>query len=215
MKRGFLLIMLAITLTGSLFAQQKRWSMRGNTGLSSGGNAEGHRWFEGYYFSFDVGIPLFRGFEVAPTFGYASMLPRTHLDNEWTLVDNAPKVNGGNAKKKSEYGENMGSLSLLLHFKPFDYIKNEKFKRHQIIVGGGYSYVSYSMVRAEFQRKDTKIINIMHYESNRSFLPYYGKVGYNYFFIKKDTMIGLVGSLQGIKKKEAQFLLGFQFGVRF
>jgi hypothetical protein len=214
MKKTVFLLILAIILTGSLFGQQKRWSIRGNAGLSSGGNAEGHRWLEGYYFSFDVGVPLFRGFEVAPTFGYASMLPKTHLDNAWTSVDNELRVNGGKPKKKSEYGENMSSISLLLQFKPFDYIKSEKFKRHQVTLGGGYSFVSYTMVRAEFDKKDSKDLNIMHYESNRSFLPYYGKIGYNYF-LKRDTMIGLVGSLQGIKKKEAQFLLGFQFGVRF
>jgi len=219
MKKGLFLLLLAILLSAGMFAQQKNWSIRGNGGLSSGGKAEGHRWFEGYYFSFDIGVPLFKGFEVAPTFGYASMLPRTHLNNEWTLVgaiatSDGYDIKGGKARKKTQYGENMGSISLLLHIKPFEYIKNEKFKRHQIVLGGGYSYISYTMVRSEFRYVDTKDIDIMAYESNRLFLPYYGKFAYNYM-LKRDTMIGLVGSLQGIKKKEAQFLLGFQFGVKF
>ncbi|MCL2072888.1 MAG: hypothetical protein FWH18_03125 [Marinilabiliaceae bacterium] len=214
MKKRIFLMIFALTFTGVIYSQQKNWSIRANSGLSSGGSAEGHRWFEGYYFSYDVGVPLFKGFEIAPTFGYASMLPATHIYNEWTLPDKEETINGENSKKKSQYGENMGFISLLLHIKPFDYIKNEKFNRHQIILGGGISYVSYTMVRAEYRSKDTKVTDIMAYESKRSFQPYYGKVGYN-FFLKNDTMIGMVGSWQGIKKKEAQFLLGFQFGIRF
>jgi len=198
-----------------MFGQQKKWSMRGNVGLSSGGNAYGHRWLEGYYFSFDVGVPLFRGFEVAPTFAYASMLPNIYINNEWTSVDGI-RVNGAQSreKKKSELAENMSALSLLLHIKPFDYIKNEKFLRHQVILGGGISYVSYMMTRCEFQYTNSKNLVINHNEVNRSFQPYYGKVAYN-FMLKNDLMIGAVGSFHGIKKKEAQFLLGFQFGVRF
>ena len=215
MNKKIIFLVLAITLSSALIAQQKNWSMRGNAGLSSGGSAYGHRWLEGYYFSFDVGVPLFKGFEVAPNFTYASMLPNIHINNEWTSVDGI-RVNGDNSrdKKKSEIGENMSALSILLHIKPFDYIKNEKFLRHQVILGGGISYVSYTMIRCEFQYTNSKNLIINHNESSRSFQPYYGKVGYNYM-LKKDTMIGLVGSWQGIKKKEAQFLLGFQFGVRF
>jgi len=215
MTKRLLFIMLAITLSGAMFGQQKKWSMRGNGGLSSGGSAYGHRWLEGYYFSFDVGVPLFRGFEVAPTFTYASMLPNIHIDNEWTSVDGI-RVKGDESrdKKKSELAENMGTLSILLHFKPFDYIKNEKFLRHQIILGGGISYVSYTMIRCEFQYTNSKNLIINHNESVRSFQPYYGKVAYNYM-LKNDLLIGAVGSFHGIKKKEAQFLLGFQFGVKF
>ena len=214
MKKRIFLIVCALAFTSVTYSQLKNWSIRANAGLSSGGSAEGHRWLEGYYFSYDVGIPLFKGFEVAPTFGYASMLPGIHINNEWTLPDGGASINGSNSKKKSHYGENMGFLSLLLHVKPFDYIKNEKFLRHQVILGGGISYVSYTMVSAEYRAADTKTTDIMAYESRRSFQPYYGKVGYN-FFLKNDLMIGMVGSWQGIKKKEAQFLLGFQFGIRF
>ena len=213
MNKKILIVVLGLAMASSNFAQLKNWSIRANAGLSSGGSAEGHRWLEGYYFSYDVGIPLFKGFEVAPTFGYASMLPGIHINNEWTLPD-GEKILGGNSKKKSHYGENMGFISILLHVKPFDYIKNEKFARHQILFGGGISYVSYTMVRAEYRAKDTKVTDIMAYESKRSFQPYYGKVAYNYI-LKNDMMIGAVGSWQGIKKKEAQFLLGFQFGIRF
>jgi hypothetical protein len=144
------------------------------------------------------------------------MLPSAHIHNEWTFGDEEPKTNvKGNLKnKKSEFGENMGFISLLLHVKPFDYIKNERFKRHQIILGSGYSYVSYTMIRAEYRSAEVRSLDIMEYESRRFFYPYYGKVAYNYF-LKNDLMIGMVGSFQGIKKNEAQFLLGFQFGVRF
>ena len=214
--------MLGIALACTLSAQQKRWSIRSNGGLSSGGSAEGHRWVEGYYFSFDVGVPLFKGFEIAPTFTYASMLPNMNMDIKWLKAEETPSIviSKDNPRKTREFGENLSSISLLLFFKPLDYIENEKFKRHQIILGGGYSYTSYTMVRVEFENLYSTTLshkyNIMMfgYESRRSFQPYYGKVGYNYL-IKDYITIGATGSLIGIKKDEAQFLLGLQFGVKF
>ena len=214
-RKRLFLIMLGIALACTLTAQQKRWSIRSNGGFSSGGSAEGHRWVEGYYFSFDVGVPLFRGFEIAPTFTYATMLPNFNMDIKWLEAEEAPLVDiKGNPRKTREFGENLSSVSLLLLVKPFDYIKNEKFKRHQIILGGGYSYTSYTMIRAEFSSTYSTNMKMFGYESRRSFQPYYGKVGYNYL-IKDYIIIGATGSLIGIKKDEAQFLLGLQFGVKF
>ena len=217
-RKRLFFIVLGIALVCSLSAQQKRWSIRSNAGLSSGGSAEGHKWFEGYYFSFDVGVPLFKGFEIVPTFTYATMLPNYKMDIKWLEAEDAPIIdvqgNKPRDNKTSEFGENLSSVSLLLFFKPFDYIKNEKFKRHQVILGGGYSYTSYTMVRTEFQNSYNTNLKMFGFESRRAFQPYYGKVGYNYL-IKGYIIIGATGSLIGIKKDEAQFLLGFQFGVRF
>ena len=156
--------MLGIALACTLSAQQKRWSIRSNGGFSSGGSAEGHRWVEGYYFSFDVGVPLFRGFEIAPTFTYATMLPNINMDMKWLEAEEKPSIiiSESNPRKTREFGENLSSVSILLLFKPFDYIKNEKFKRHQIILGGGYSYTSYTMVRAEFVNLYTTEIGRAH-----------------------------------------------------
>ena len=220
-RKRLFLIMLGIALACTLTAQQKRWSIRSNGGFSSGGSAEGHRWVEGYYFSFDVGVPLFKGFEIAPTFTYATMLPNFNMDIKWLEaeeVDNRPSLSlKENPRKTREFGENLSSVSILLLLKPFDYIKNEKFKKHQIILGGGYSYTSYTMIRAEFKSlygMSGTNMKMFGYESRRSFQPYYGKVGYNYL-IKDYIIIGATGSLIGIKKDEAQFLLGLQFGVKF
>jgi hypothetical protein len=209
--------MLVVALTGALFAQQKRWSMRANGGLSSGGAAIGHRWLEGYYFSFDIGIPIVKGFELAPTFGYASMVPRYGIHAVWKDAESSFVSDGTkppNEKRLTTLAENMSSISLLLHVKPFDFINNEIFKKHQIIIGGGISYVSYMGTRIDYKNTYGASSNIFENETSRSFRPFYGKVAYNYV-LKDYILIGAVGSLQGIKKEEAQLMIGVQFGVRF
>ena len=101
---------------------QQKWSLRSNAGIASGSNI-----VDGYYFSFDIGIPLMKSLEISPTFSNASMLPNTFIYNGWNTNTGASYgVETGGPRQEQEYGENLSSISLLLLFKPFDLMKNEK-----------------------------------------------------------------------------------------
>ena len=69
-----------IVVLNSLNGQEK-WSLRTNAGVASGSSI-----IDGYYFSFDIGIPIIKSLEISPTFSNASMLPNTFVYNSWTLV---------------------------------------------------------------------------------------------------------------------------------
>jgi hypothetical protein len=91
----------------SLFGQ-KTWDIRTNLGVTSGSNT-----IDGYYFSFDIGIPIFKAFQLAPTFTYADMLPNTYFDYSWNYAYPAIPDFGyptGGPRQEQEYGENLGSV---------------------------------------------------------------------------------------------------------
>jgi hypothetical protein len=54
-------------------------------------------------------------------------------------------------RQENEYGENIGSISLLLLFKPLKLVDSEKFKKHELIIGAGYSYNSYTMIISRYE----------------------------------------------------------------
>ena len=190
---------------------QSKWSLRANAGIASGVKI-----VDGYYFSFDMGIPLLKFLEIAPTFSSASMIPNTFFSGSWNSTSQLPSyaVPIGGPRQDQEYGDNLSSISLLLQFKPFELLKNEKLKKHEIIIGAGISYNSYTKVSIQYE------INGNDYEltrfsvkSNRAFEPYYGKLSYNYLF-KENLFGGFVASLNGFDG-EAEFLAGLQFGIIF
>jgi hypothetical protein len=189
---------------------QNKWSLRTNAGIASGSSI-----VDGYYFSFDIGIPLTKYLEIAPTFSNATMLPNTFIYNDWNLSTGISYgVNIGGPRQEQEYGENLSSTSLLLLFKPFDLMKNEKLEKHELIIGTGISYNSYTMIssRYEISGNDYELTDFS-VKSNRDFEPYYLKLNYNYLF-KENLFLGFVAGFNGFDG-EAEFLAGFQFGIKF
>jgi hypothetical protein len=195
------------TLTG-----QKSWDIRTNLGVTSGSNA-----IDGYYFSFDIGIPIFKAFQLAPTFTYSDMLPNTYFFNSWDNIYPTTPVFGyptGGPRQEYEYGENLGSIALLILFLPFDLLNNESLKKHELIIGAGYSFNSYTMVstRYEINGENVEIIGFST-KSNKSFEPYYGKVSYNYL-LNNNLFIGFAASIIGYDG-EGELFAGVQLGVKF
>ena len=148
MKTRICILLVGLLLMNSLSGQQT-WDIRTSLGVSSGSNV-----IDGYYFSFDIGIPILKGFQLAPTFTYADMLPNTFFDNSWnyshpTIPDFGYPTGG--PRQEQEYGENLGSIALLILFKPFDLLNNENLRKHELIIGAGYSFNSYTMVSTRYE----------------------------------------------------------------
>lgn len=190
---------------------QNKWSLRTNAGIASGNDV-----MDGYYFSFDIGIPLFKALEIAPTFSNASMLPNKTISYTWNKSYNSFTNNNPEEKPNSEreYAKNLSSLSLLLNFKPFELIKSEKLKNHEIILGAGISYNSYIIINEAFQKSgndyEPSWVSVF---SGKKVEPYYCKISYNYLF-KENLFCGIVLGINGFDG-EAELLAGLQFGVKF
>ena len=210
MKKKTLLLLFAIFMAGATFSQQK-WNLKANAGATSGSSA-----IDGYYFSFDLGIPISRSFELAPTFTSANMLPNTFIYNSWNRATDVANyaVPSGGPRQEQEYGDLLSSVALLLIYKPMIlYDSNHQIKQ-ELYLGTGLSYNSYTMVSSRYYISETNYrMDAFSVKSNQSLEIYYLKVGYNYF-LNKNLFLGFVASLPGYDG-EAELLAGFQFGVRF
>ena len=210
MKPKLLLCLFGFFYFVNLNAQEKM-SIRANAGIASRANV-----MDGYYFSVDFGIPLIKSLELVPTFSFASMLPNTHLSNYWNQDSQQPSygVPYGGPRQEFEHGDIMGSISLMLFFKPFDLVNNEQLDQHELMIGAGYGYKTYTILHAEYDilGTDYQLTNFG-YKSSNGWEPYFAKLSYSYTF-KKDLSIGLVVGLDGYDG-EGVLLTGLQFGVKF
>lgn len=189
---------------------QHPWAMRTSIGTASGINA-----VDGYYFSFDIGIPIIKSIELAPTFNFFSTIPSNHIDNSWNR-DFAGAMDSfeGIPDKQHYSGDVMGSMNLLLLFKPFDLFNHPMLAKHELAIGAGVGLKSYSTVRSTYENMGNDYqLQAFGAESNLSIEPYYGKVFYNYHFNDK-FFAGAVASLDGIDA-EAVALFGIQLGINF
>lgn len=210
MDRKYIVIIALILAFNTVNGQQK-WSLRTNAGIASGSSI-----VDGYYFSFDIGIPLIKSLEISPTFSNASMVSKTFIFSDYFRTNKiAPSiVKTGDINIDQTSGDNLSSISLLLLFKPFELMKNEKLKNHELIIGGGISYNSYTKIWALFEVLENENTLVSYgVKSDVAFEPYYFKLSYNYLFREK-LFLGFVAGLNGFDG-EAEFLTGVQFGIKF
>jgi len=210
MKTRICLLIVGMLMFNSITGQQS-WDLRTNLGITSGSKA-----IDGYYFSFDIGIPIFKAIQLAPTFTYADMLPNTYFFNSWNNIYPTTPIQGypiGGPRQEYEYGDNLGSIALLILFLPFDLVNNENLKKHELIIGAGYSFNSYTMVKTiyDISGENVELLGFA-VKSNKSFEPYYGKVSYNYLLNR--IFIGFTASIIGYDG-EGELFAGVQLGVKF
>lgn len=205
--------LLLLTLVGFLpfnSNAQNPWAVRTSIGTASGINA-----VDGYYFSFDIGIPLLKSVELAPTFNFFSTIPADHIDNSWNRdFPGAMNSFQGNQDKEHYSGDVMGSMNLILLFKPFALFNNPNLDKHELAFGAGVGLKSYATVRAIYENIGSDYqLKEFGAESNLSVEPYYAKIFYNYHFNQK-FFAGAVASLDGFDA-EAVALFGVQLGMNF
>lgn len=107
-------IFVYISIISSINAQNNKISIRTNAGIA--GSSE---LLDGYYYSFDIGIPLSRYFEISPTFTGASMTPKTFASFHWQSnigdISYGGPLNG--PIKENIHGDIYNSIGLVLYFK--------------------------------------------------------------------------------------------------
>ncbi len=195
-------------LISTVALSQSKWSLRTNGGFAASSSANG------YYFSFDIGIPIIKSVELAPTFTYSNRTPNTLITDFWVKSNGNYGLTSSEPNHTIEYGENSSSISLILFFKPFDLLKSEKLKKHELLIGTGLSYSSFTIFNEQYNFNGSVVeLVAMQVASKNEFVPYYCKLEYNYLF-KKNLFAGLVFSANAFNG-EAEILTGLQFGVKF
>lgn len=211
-KKTSLLIVSAFLI--SITNAQNKYSLRTSVGTTSLISPVG-----GYFFSFDIGIPIIKGFEITPTFTSGSSLPNTRFENNWTkhndsISETSIRIPIDGPRQEIEKGTSFSAFSLLLNFRPFDLSDKEKKKRHELLMGIGISYTSYASVRTEYEinGSDYEMVSLTA-SSERGLDLYIFKLSYSYL-IKENVALGGTASFFGLDG-EAVGLLGLQFGVKF
>lgn len=206
------LTFLFIGLFASLTNAQNNFSLRVNSGITTGKDI-----IDGSYFSFDVGIPITKGLEIAPTFTSASMLPNINFRNQW-INDTISPVSYSVPSKGVDEGLYSGasfySIGLLAYFRPFDFSEKEKHKKHELLIGVGYVFNSYTIINTRYvQTGSGQELESFSVKSVKTFEPYFLKIAYNRI-IKENLCVGVVTGLHGFDG-EGEILTGFQFGIKF
>lgn len=209
MRLKQILIVILLCMFHLSHAQQD-WAIRTNAGIASKA-----QFADGYYFSFDVGIPITRYLQIAPTFSFASINANKFISNSFTIDKGAimfeePLVGPGRGYESQDL---VGSVSVLVLLNPLK-LFHEHESKHEIWVGTGYGYKSYTQVRSSYeigdQGQNRRSYNT---KANSAWSPYTLKLMYNYAF-HENLFGGLVIGMDGYDG-EAVTNTGLQFGVRF
>jgi len=209
-KRIFLFLLILLEVSSINSEAQNRWALRTSIGSASAINV-----VDGYYYSFDIGIPVTKWIEIAPTFNFFSTLPSNHIDISWNKDFPGILNSSEDLPEKQHYsGDVMGSVNLVFFIKPLASFDNSKFEKHELAFGAGFGLKSYATVRSGYEQIGNEYqLKEFGSESNLSVEPYFGKIFYNYHFTNQ-FFAGLVASLDGFDG-EAVALFGIQMGVNF
>lgn len=197
-------------LTGQSAYAQLDWAIRANSGIATKAQLA-----DGYYFSFDVGIPITRYLQIAPTFSFSSISSGRFFYNSWDSATGFPSTSIP-AEIPSSAGENqdlVGSVSLLVLLNPFK-IFSDQTSKHELLIGTGYGYKSYTQANTNYRVDGQNVaLSSFRTKANSGFEPYFFKLMYNYAF-RENIFGGIVAGMDGYDG-DAVTNTGLQFGVRF
>ena len=208
MTKNFSISILTLLLLSVIHLNaQEKWSIRAGFGTASGITA-----VDGFYYSFDIGIPLTKSLEISPVFNFFSTLPIKRLDNSWNEYSPTYSLIEGDENHYS--GDIMGSMSLILLFKPFALSNNPKLDKHELAFGVGLGIKTYASVRSSYERTGGYYeLHELGAKSAWSVEPYFAKLFYNYHFSDR-FFAGPVASLDGFDGEAVAFF-GIQLGINF
>lgn len=203
-------ILICALITFSLTAQTNSISIRTNAGIASSANL-----IDGYYFSFDIGLPITKYFELTPTFTGSSMAPKTFVSFYWQNDTGSPSygVPSGGPKDVRFQGDIYTSIGCVLYFKPFELLNRPKTNKDELLIGFGYGYDSYTRTYATYEITENEYELVQfNQKSVNEFSPIFAKISYNRYF-KEKAFYGIVASLNDFDGDGAIFL-GFQLGSK-
>ena len=199
-RKVYYLLVLLLVSTSLLKAQNL--SIRTSTGFAGFGTP-----VDGYYFSFDVGIPVFKGVEIAPTFAFLSKTKHKEFKMAWYQDDFQTD------RYNYDLGESIawamgGTMKLYLILNPFKWLPNQKWNKVDFGIGPGYGLTMYSTNYFLFDADKELRVAI----SNSGIKPTLSqfKVFYNYHF--KKCFVGVLFGVDEIWEEVT--MMGLQFGIK-
>ena len=196
MRKKILLIILLLS-SNFIIAQQ----IRINAGFAGYGNP-----FDGLYASFDVGIPIYKGIELAPTFTFNTNIKHDKIEYYQNDYNNETiYVN----KNNSIGGRTSSLFELYLLINPVKLIK--KNTKVDLALGVGYGFNIYSSTLYNFDPENNYTLIGIHNKSGICESLSY-KIFYNYHFKKMfiGVIFGIVDTLA--IAGDGNSILGIQFG---
>lgn len=195
MKKLFFLLLIFI-FTKNVQAQ-KGLSISVNSGLVSE-----YKVADGFFFSFDVGIPIVKSLEFAPTFMYYMVSSNT---KEHTFMNNSVAPNDD--LHGLNYSDTSGVMDLMLVFKPLDLMAIKNGKRHDF--GLGLSLIGFGYHTQLRTNSNNGTIDSFSYYQGSYFNYFDAKIFYNYRFT--ETLYS--GFVLGTTQVGNYTYFGVQFGL--
>jgi hypothetical protein len=157
--------------------------------------------FDGYFFSFDIGIPVVRSLEIVPTFSFYSNIKHDEFEFAWDTL------NGTTHHLSSiESGELTGSFEIFIYINPFKWWKKEKINNTDFGIGVGFGLRTFSDYY--YNVNNNTVTSMIVKAGITSSLS--SKIYYNYHF--KKTYVGVVIGALAIND-EGTSIIAIQFGI--
>jgi len=164
---------------------------------------------DGYYFSFDVGVPIIKGIEVSPNFSFVSNLKNKRIKYYWNSIDGEQYIE--NSEKKAYSNDMAGLFELDLIIKPLAYFKNKKISSIDFGMGVGYGFSVYSnnYYNYRYINATNKFIGVISENGVRQSMSV--RLYYNYHI--KKYYIGISAGAHDFIEGEGVSTIGLQFGI--
>ncbi len=163
---------------------------------------------DGIYFSFDIGVPIIKGVQIAPSFTFTSNLDYNRIKYFWNDIHPQQYIIN---KDKDSGGKLAGIFELQLVVNPFKYFKNKNVSKIDFGIGAGYglSFYAHNYYNYSSPNGNNDFVGVINNSGIRKSASV--RMFYNYHF-KKFFMginLGVVDFIEG----EGASILGLQFGV--
>ncbi|MBE0651884.1 MAG: hypothetical protein IH595_13730 [Bacteroidales bacterium] len=163
---------------------------------------------DGYYFSFNVGVPIIKGIEVSPNFTFVSNLKNKPIEYYWNSIDGEQYI----INTEKAHGNDMaGLIELDLIVKPFAYFRNKKISSIDFGMGAGYGFSVYSDNYYNYRdiNATSQFVGTISKNGVRSSASV--RLYYNYHF--KKYYVGITAGMHDFIEGEGVSTIGLQFGI--
>lgn len=197
MKTSTLILFFCFFLNANVIYSQE-FTLKASAGFAGVGSP-----FDGYYFSCDIGVPVTRGIEIAPTFTSCSDITHSEIYYNWDSYTNEVKTNINDFSD----GYLASYYELFVLAKPLKWIDKPKSNKFDLGIGVGYGLKSFVVYNYSFI--DDKLSGIIEKKGIRQNFSARGFINVNY----EKYLLGLVLGAQDLSD-EANSILGLQICVR-
>ncbi len=195
MKKNKIIFIVLIASFTFLQASAQKVNFRSNIGFAGYGSP-----VDGYFFSFDIGIPIIKSIEIDPSFSFYSHIKNkeiSYIQNDSETVTTISESIGGYLA---------GDMQLFININPFKWFKNEKLSKTDFGMGAGYGIKVFSDYYYAYNNNSvTSIRTKAGVTGSLSAKMFYNYHINNYF----------IGAIIGIKEldDEGISIIGLQFGI--